>query len=567
MKNIFQKQGLNLALLGLATMPAVLQAKEAKEQKPNVLFIAIDDLKPVLGCYGTPIIKTPNIDRLAKQGTVFLNNYVQQAISGATRASCLTGMRPDYTQVWDLVTRMRDVNPDIVTIPQYFMSQGYFSAGIGKIYHPTCVVKEDEPSWSIPYLTTDGYYPSDLGKPVMKGYQSPATKALVEKYRKEAEEKGLSKKEVSAYISEHILPSDECVDLPDNAYEDGAIGLAARDELKKLAKDGKPFFFAVGFHKPHLPFVSPKIYWDLYNRKDMPVAEFQEHAKNSPDIAYHRSGELKQYSDIPDLCTFTDIRLNTGLNIDKQRELIQGYYAAVSYTDAQVGILLNTLESLGLLKNTIIVLWGDHGWHLGDHDLWGKQTNFEQATHAPLIISGPGIKPGKTKSISEFVDIFPTLCDLAGIPIPTYLDGKSLVPVMKDVNKQVKDFAISQFPRKMISAEVKKLGMVSSDVMGYSIRTSRYRYTLWMDNSFRSNSPFDESKVYATELYDYVKDPLEKVSVINDKNYATVLKDMKTQMLAFFKTQEKIGPYKNGVHQRTSNKKKMKMKEDVNAED
>jgi len=566
MKNLFQKQGLNFALLGLATLPTALQAKDTKEQKPNVLFIAVDDLKPVLGCYGTPIIKTPNIDRLANQGTVFLNNYVQQAISGATRASCLTGMRPDYTQVWDLVTRMRDMNPDIITIPQYFISQGYTTAGVGKIFHPSCVENLDQPSWSIPYLTTEDYYPSDLGQPVQKAYQSQKTKDLVKKYRKEAEDKGLTKKEITSYITKHIKPSIECVDVPDNAYEDGTIALAAKDQLKKFAKSGQPFFFAVGFHKPHLPFVSPKKYWDLYNRKDMPVAEFQEHAKNSPDIAYHRSGELKQYTDIPELCTFTDQQSKTGLNIDKQRELIHGYYAAVSYTDAQVGILLNTLESLGMLNNTIIVLWGDHGWHLGDHDLWCKHTNFENATHAPLIISGPGIKPGKTKSMTEFVDIFPTLCDLAGIPIPTQLDGTSLVPVMKDVNKQVKEYAVSQYPRNLKNGDIKKLGLESGDVMGYSLRTLRYRYTVWMDNSFRSNSAFDEAKVYATELYDYEKDPLEKVNVVNSREYASVSKDMKSKLLIFFKSQEKIGPYINGVHHKSS-KKKLKLKIEDNAEE
>ena len=180
---------------------------------------------------------------------------------------------------------------------------------------------------------------------------------------------------------------------------------------------------AVGYHKPHLHFVAPKKYWDLYDRKSMPIAEFQAHAKGSPELAYHRCGELKKYTDIPEFCTFTDQSLHTGLALEKQKELIHGYYACISYLDAQVGELLDTLDSLGTLHNTIIVLWGDHGWHLGDHDLWNKHTNFENATKVPLIIAAPGMSSGNADTFAEFVDIYPTLCDLAGIGIPSDIDG------------------------------------------------------------------------------------------------------------------------------------------------
>jgi arylsulfatase A-like enzyme len=434
------------------------------------------------------------------------------------------------------------MNPDIVTLPQYFISQGYTTSGIGKIYHPSCVDKQsDIQSWSIPFLEAeDSYYDKKSGMPLLQGYQLPETKKLIEKYRQEAAEQGLKGGKANEYITKFIKPSVESADVPDNAYEDGANALKSVDQLIKLSKSNSPFFYAVGFHKPHLPFVSPKKYWDMYNRNDMPIAQFQEHAKNSPEIAYTRAGELKNYTDIPALCTFTDQSLSTGLAIEKQKELIHGYYAAISYMDAQVGILLNTLDSLGMLENTVIVLWGDHGWHLGDHDLWCKHTNFENATRAPMIISAPGIKAGNTKSVTEFVDIFPTLCDLSGVPIPSHLDGQSLVAVMKNPASKADDYAVSQYPRSLKKDVTEKMGYDDKALMGYSIRTERYRYTVWMNNNYRSNEPFSKDRIYATELYDYVKDPLETVNVADDKTYASVKKEMNDKMTAFMASQEKI---------------------------
>jgi hypothetical protein len=257
-----------------------------KKSKPNILFIAIDDLKPELGCYGNNIVKTPNIDRLAAMGTVFLNNYCQQAVCGPTRASLMTGMRPDATKVLDLKTKMRDVVPDILTLPQYLITQGYTTAGVGKIYHPSCVDKKnDEPSWSIPFMKPAASdYANGLGEPAKKHYQSPETKAAI---NAEAPASDKDKKaDDGESTSGAVKPSSECLDLPDNAYEDGVSALIAKKAIIELSKDKKPFFFACGFHKPHLPFVSPKKYWDLYKREDMPIAEFQEHAKNEVFIAY-----------------------------------------------------------------------------------------------------------------------------------------------------------------------------------------------------------------------------------------------------------------------------------------
>jgi iduronate 2-sulfatase len=512
-----------------------------KQDKPNVLFIAIDDLKPILGCYGNKMIHTPNIDRLAKMGTTFMRNYCQLAVCGPTRASMMTGMRPDITKVWDLNTTMRSVNPDIISLPQYFISQGYSSQGIGKVYDPRCVDKElDGPSWSVPYYKTDSkYYPPETGEPALSHYQSKETKLLVDKYLHDAAQKGMNKKEANEYAISKVRPTTECVDLPDNAYNDGANVLQARDILIGLKKKNNPFFFAVGIAKPHLPFVAPKKYWDLYKRADMPIAPYQEKSKNGVDMAYHSGSELQLYSDIPSLLSFTDQKdFGLSLPLEKQRELIHGYYAAISYTDALVGTLLNTLDSLGLSKNTIVVLWGDHGWHLGDHNLWCKHTNFEQATHAPLIISSPGMPSSTSYSSTEFVDVFPTLCELSHIPVPSNLNGKSLVPLMKDKSASVKEFSVSQYPRSSIKSETGRLGYVATNYMGYSIRSKQYRYTIWMKDNYRSTQPFDGKLVVATELYDYKNDPLETVNVVNEKKYAPISKKMNKQILVFFKTQQ-----------------------------
>jgi len=526
-----------LSILSIATIIA------QDKSKPNVLFIAVDDLKPVLGCYGDKIIKTPNIDRLAKMGTVFLNNYCQQAVCGPTRASILTGMRPDVTKIRDLHTKMRDMNPNIVTLPEYFISQGYTTSGIGKIFHPSCVDKKYDPqSWSIPFLVAKESDYSN-GLPVQKHYQSPELKALQAKEEAvSANEGGKGKKknkkeEVDEDGGGARGPAFECLDLPDDAYDDGVSAKLAVKQIEMLNASKKPFFMAVGFRKPHLPFVSPKKYWDLYNREDMPIAEFQEHAVNGKDFEYQYPGELTNYSGVKEFAKFDkNDRNEFGLAIDKQKELVHAYYAAVSYTDAQIGILLNTLEKLGTLNNTIIVLWGDHGWHLGDHDMWGKHTNFEQATKTPLIIAAPGLKAGQTKSMTEFVDVYPTLCELSGGVVPANLDGKSLVPVMKNNKISVKEYAMSQYPRKMSKSDIKKEDG-KGKLMGYSMRTEQYRYTVWLKD-FTSDQAYNANKVYAKELYDYVKDPLEKVNVSDDKKYASIAADLDKKLVAYFKSKE-----------------------------
>jgi len=520
----------------------LLMTAASAQRRPNILFIAVDDLKPEIGAYGSRIAKTPNLDRLAAAGTVFLANYCQQAVCGPTRASLMTGMRPDHTKVWDLKTRMRDVNPNILSLPQYLKSQGYSTQGIGKVYDPRCVDDDtDGPSWSVPYhKTNDAYYAAGYDRPAAGRYQHPDNRAAAERYAREAQEKGLTRAAANDYVQARVKPAVESADVPDNAYSDGANVLQAVDILGGLAKDGGPFFLAVGLSKPHLPFVAPKRYWDLYRREDMPLADFTTMPKDAPAIAMHNSGEIRSYTDVaPLIDPATEKGYGLTLAADKQRELLHGYYAAVSYLDANVGRLMRALDSLGLRENTIVVLWGDHGWHLGDHNLWCKHSNFEQATRAPLMIAAPGIKPSRTRSPSEFVDIFPTLCELAGVAIPAHLHGKSLVATMKTPTHRVKEYSVSQYPRSASRAEMQRLGYADNAVMGYSLRTDRYRYTVWMGDGWRSWMPYDPARRMAVELYDYHADPGEHRNLAVLPEAAATVRGLQERMEGYFRTQQR----------------------------
>ena len=499
--------------------------KEPK--KPNVLFIIVDDLKPILGCYGDPFVKTPNIDRFAKEGVVFTNTYCQQAVCGPSRASFLTGMRPDYTGVWDLETEMRNINPEILSMPQFFKQNGYITAGIGKVFDSRSVDENiDKPSWSIPfYKKSNDYYPKEMGK--AKGrYRGVKVLEEIEIYEKIGGAKGLTGKELSNFIKINAKPSVESLDIPDNAYIDGATVLHSKDILKVLKENAKPFFFAVGITKPHLPFAVPKKYWDLYNRDEIQLAEFRENANNSPLVAYHRAGELYKYTDIPPIASFSDVNGGMELPFDKQKELIHGYYASVSYADALIGKLISTLVSLNLKDNTIVTIIGDHGWHLGDHNLWCKHSNFEQATRIPMIFKIPGIKASKTSALAEAVDIFPTLCDATGIKIPEQLQGASLMPILMETKNKVKDYAVSQYRRGK-----------NMRTFGYSIRTERYRLTLWMKDFYRLYKPFDEGYIVSGELYDYDNDLLETENYYNSKEYVSVKKELLDYFAEYAKQQ------------------------------
>ena len=515
-----------LVLIVLSCQNTFAQIVE-EPTKPNVLFIIVDDLKPILGCYGDPFVKTPNIDRFAKEGVVFTNTYCQQAVCGPSRASFLTGMRPDYTGVWDLETEMRNINPEILSMPQFFKQNGYITAGIGKVFDSRSVDENiDKPSWSIPfYKKSNDYYPKEMGK--AKGrYRGVKVLEEIEIYEKIGGAKGLTGKELSNFIKINAKPSVESLDIPDNAYIDGATVLHSKDILKVLKENAKPFFFAVGITKPHLPFAVPKKYWDLYNRDEIQLAEFRENANNSPLVAYHGAGELYKYADIPPIASFSDVKGGMELPFDKQKELIHGYYASVSYADALIGKLISTLVSLNLKDNTIVTIIGDHGWHLGDHNLWCKHSNFEQATRIPMIFKIPGIKASKTSTLAEAVDIFPTLCDATGIKIPEQLQGVSLMPILKEIKSKVKDYAVSQYRRGK-----------NMRTFGYSIRTERFRLTLWMKDFYRLYKPFDEGYIVSGELYDYDNDPLETENYYNNKEYVSVKKELLDYFAEYAKQQ------------------------------
>ena len=483
-----------------------------KMRRPNILFLVVDDLKPMLGAYGNTDVKTPGIDKLASKGVVFDNSYCQQAVCAPSRISVFTGMRPDRTKVRDLHTDMRKMNPDIVTLPQFLKRNGYETAGLGKLMHGA--KGNDKRSWTIPYK-------EDKMLTYAKGYSYPANGRYqnqeIYSAMKEAKKQKLKRKQTNAFLKkQNLMPSTEFLDVPDDAYSDGAIAKAGIELMEELSSGSKPFFLALGFHKPHLPFVAPKKYWDMYSDDEIDISPFQQHAKNSPKYAYHNWGELRNYSDIPPKGPLT-----TG----KQKELIHAYRASVSYVDAQIGKVVDKLEELGLSDNTIIVLWGDHGWHLGDHGLWCKHSNFEQATKAPLIIVAPGEAKGKhAVTMAEFVDIFPTVVDYAGFKIPKNLEGESLAPAVKNPEVEIKDYAISQFFR-------------GTDRMGYSMRTKRYRITLWMKGDYKNIDLFREPAIDAIELYDYEKDPQEKVSLSENPAYSLIVEELKMKLLTLLNEQ------------------------------
>jgi arylsulfatase A-like enzyme len=445
--------------------------------KPNVLFIAVDDLRPALGCAGDPLAKTPNIDKLASRGTVFTRAYCQQAVCSPSRSSLLTGRRPDSTKVYDLVTHFRKALPDVVTLPQFFKKNGYYVHGVGKIYHPGY---NDEPSWSVPWEAPKG-----------KNFGDPGLKILAE-LKAKAKEAGEDVTRVRG------LPV-EAPEVSDDFLNDGWTANRAIEIMKARKGQSEPFFLAVGLLKPHLPFVAPQKYWEMYDPKQFPLPEVTTAPKDAPSFAPQQGGELRAYHEIPK---------SGKLSQEQTRKLIHGYYAAVSYTDAQVGRLLDGLKEQKLLDHTIVILWGDHGWHLGDHGIWCKHTNYEKATRAALVMSAPQQKaPGKPCSaLVEFVDIYPTLAEACGLPKPEGVEGFSFLPLLDDPKQPWKAVAFSQYPRGS-----KETG----PLMGYAVRSDRYRYVEWRKRG--------TTEVVARELYDHQTDPNEDTNIAAKPDQAEVI--------------------------------------------
>ncbi len=483
--------------LSVAAASACLARGAGGGQPPrrrlNVLFIAVDDLRPELGCYGHPSVKSPHIDRLAARGMVFRRAYCQQAVCSPSRTSLLTGLRPDSTHVYDLRTHFRKFVPDVVALPQHFKARGYHTQAFGKIYHGAFATAyvgaklDDPPSWSEPtWRGSPRYYFTPEGERIARQVFARTSKG----------------KPVDEW-TEHFVRglATEAPDVPDATLYDGQVTDRCIAAMRRL-KD-RPFFLAPGYLKPHLPFIAPKRYWDLYDPKDIQLADNAFAPKGAPSMALTNWGELRYYHDIPAKGPVPDVLA---------RKLRHGYLACVSFIDAQVGRLLDELDRLGLADRTIVCLWGDHGWKLGEHGMWCKHTNFELDARAPLIIAAPGMKAaGKpTDALTEFVDIYPTLAELAGLPLPKHLEGTSAVPLLHDADRPWKTAAFSQYPR--------------GQVMGTTMRTDRWRYTEWRHRKTR--------KVVARELYDHRGDGHENVNLADRSEHAAEVRRLAAMLEA-----------------------------------
>ncbi|MEX0324290.1 MAG: sulfatase [Puniceicoccaceae bacterium] len=427
-----------------------------------MLFIAIDDLRPELGCYGNTEVQSPSIDKIASEGTVFQRAYCQQALCGPSRLSLMTGMYPDSLQIWGMSAAnkrdWRKEKPEIISLSQQFRNHGYKAIGFGKIYDNRLGL-DLEHSW-------DSFHQGWKGK-----YVRPEN-------RKTSNSKGQDGKpaERAAYEGE---------DVPDETFTDGSNTRLALEVLKEHDPD-KPLFLAVGFAKPHLPFIAPKKYWDLYDPEKLTLA-----GRITPPDG-HSEYLLSKYKEI------FAYNVPNPVPLDTERTLLHGYYACVSYIDAQIGKLVAALKDKGMYENTIIVIWGDHGFKLGEFSEWAKHTNLELDARVPLIIRAPGnsIASGKTESLVELVDVLPTTCELAGLKIPANAEGKSLVPVMNNPDKSVRDTALTQYPRQ-------------NATMSYSIRTKDWRY---IETRYKKSG-----KVAAAELYKLDNNTIETKNVISQK--------------------------------------------------
>jgi iduronate 2-sulfatase len=465
-------------LLGAAS---ILGVRAEDDPRFNVLFLMADDLRPDLGCYGDTAIKSPNIDALARQGMLFRRAYCQVAVCNPSRASLLSGLRPDTTGIFDQSKFLRTEMPDVLTLPQLFKDHGYRSLSVGKVFHHSTSEPGNDPlSWSEPMF--------GFGMPYRHWFNQESDNPENRSKRGRG-------------------PAYEASDHPDDDYPDGKTAQKAI-ELLRENKD-KPFFLAVGFIKPHLPFTCPQKYWDLYPAESIKLPENAYPPKDVPPMALQSGYELRGYGGMPPK---GEIPETDALN------LIRGYRACISFVDAQVGRVLEELERLGLREKTIVVLWGDHGYHLGENAQWTKMTNFEIATRVPLIISVPGQKTAgqASRALVESVDVYPTLAQLCRLPLPPALEGLSLVPLLDDSRRPWKTAAFSQYGRGPTS----KFDPASHP-MGRSIRTDRNRYTEWRD---------PQGVLVGTELYDQETDPQNTINIAARPESTALVHQLSTQL-------------------------------------
>lgn len=438
----------------------------AQNKPPNVLFIAVDDLRPELGCFGESQIHSPNIDRLASSGLIFTRAYCNIPVCGASRASILSGIRPNRTRFLNFNCSQDQDVPGVVSLPMHFKNNGYITASLGKVYHH---LNDGKGSWS-----EEPWFPQGDWQG-WQAYVLPSSHAQTEP---RPNGNGING------------PSFESPDAPDHVYPDGMIADEAVRRLQQYRNSANPFFLAVGFLKPHLPFNAPKKYWDMYDFSKIELPEYMKKPKDAPDECMHNFGELRAYTDVPD---------QGPMDENFMKKLIHGYYACVSYTDAQIGKVLNELEKLGMAENTIVILWGDHGWHLGEHGLWCKHCNFEKVLHTPVILKAPGKKQNvKTSALIEYVDIYPSLCELAGLSVPFHTQGKSFAPLAENPDLPWKEEVYCRW------------------ITGETIVTKTHTYTEWYDN---------KGQIKARMMYDLVKDP-EETANLSEKTENNPLTDL-----------------------------------------
>jgi len=444
------------------------------DSKPNILFIAVDDLRPSLGCYGDKHAFSPNIDKLAKRSVLFDQAHCQVAVCNPSRASLMTGIRPDKLGVWTLPIHFREARPDAITMPQWFRHHGYRAISHGKIFHnPT----PDPQSWSEPIRQlTEVHqgYPDDVRSMI---------RAAQEKLPREDWRKNNLRG-----------PATAAPTIDDHLLVDGARTNLVIEDLERLAKSDQPFFLAMGFIRPHLAWIAPKRYWEMYDPATLPVLINEQVTPNTPPYALSTSYELTHYVD---QINFPKPRNTQRLTIQNAQHLMHGYYACVSYVDAQIGRILAALKQYGHADNTIVVLWSDHGWKLGEHNGWGKMSNYEIDTRVPLLIATPDSQSAgqRISSPVELLDLFPTLCDLAQIEIPTFIDGKSRVDMLKNPNDKHQSVAYSQYYRRHAHSEDPQQSPQVREYMGYALRTVTHRYVQWRD--------FETGDITAHELYDH----------------------------------------------------------------
>jgi len=469
--------------------------------RPNVLFIASDDMRPQLGCYGDPTVKSPNLDALAKRGMVFQRSYVQQALCSPSRISMLSGRYPATTGIFEIGRTLRTTMPDITTMPQHFKNNGYHTRSLGKIYH---VGIDDDASWTIPAWHSK------------KPRTSAETQAAVQKYIADAKKSGTLIPQKGKGSRNAAVPAFEAVDCADDDLLDGDCAANAIAQLREHAKNpAQPFFLAVGFANPHVPWISPKKYWDLYDPAKFTLANNEFVPKGAPDFAATSGNDFYGYRDVPQV---------TGDKLPEtfKRQCLHGYYAAISYVDAQVGRLLATLDETGLAKNTIIVFWSDHGYYMGEHTWWGaKHNNYEGATRNCLIISQPGMKHAgeKTDALAQSVDLAPTLTDLCGLQDYTAFQGRSLKPVLDDPEAKVNDAAFSWYPK-------------GQGYLGVAMRTDKWRYVEWTKQGAETRR----------ELYNMVNDPQNNQNVADKPEHAQMIESLSKRLREKFPVQDFIAP-------------------------